>query len=92
MFTLLKGERRLVYAKIDLPKGMETFTIETATYEVPDVQDGSCEIDNVDKIVSFYADTTLDEYKKDRKYLAEFTITVEDSTKIIKRRVVLNIV
>ncbi len=92
MITLLKGENRIVSVQVEQIRGTETFTIDTAEYEVEDIQDGSCYIDNTNKIVSFYADTSLLGYMKGKKYIVEFTVTLQELPKIIKGRVVLNIV
>ncbi len=91
MITLIKGEIRMVSMQVSQLRGSEDFTIDSAYYEVEGIQDGTCIVKPSEKIVSFYADTTLSGYEVGKKYVAEFTVTLEEVDKIIKGRVVLYI-
>ncbi len=91
MQTIIKGEKRFIGMKVGRIQSA-SFEIDTASYDVQDIQTGSCEIDNTKKEVYFLIDTTLEAFQKGNKYLAEFTVTIEDMDKILKGKVLINVV
>ncbi len=93
MQTIIKGEKRYIPMKVTRKKFPNVpFTIEDASYEVLNVVSGDCMIDQENKDIYFLLDTSSDDFKAGRKYLAEFTATIEGLPKVLKGRVVINIV
>ena len=90
MQTVIKGEKRHIGMKVTRRTGGE-FTIDTANYSIDGIQSGICEIDQGTKEVYFLIDTTVDDFKRNRTYIAEFTVTISGLGKIIKGHVPINI-
>lgn len=86
MQTIIKGEKRHIGMKVTRRTG-GSFTIDTATFDVDGIQSGTCEIDQGTKEVYFLIDTTDQNFRKQRTYTAEFTVTIEGMDKVIKGHV-----
>jgi hypothetical protein len=90
MQSVIKGEKRYIAMQVTRRK-TGAFTIATASYNVNNIQIGSCEIDQSAKEIYFLLDTTDAKFIRDRSYVAEFTVTITGLSKIIKGKVTINI-
>ena len=92
MITVIKGEKRYIGMQVIRRRSSQPFTIEQASYNVADIQQGVCEIHQNDKEVFFLLDTTVEDFEKGLKYLSDFTVIIEGMDKILKGKVLINVV